>query len=1107
MYRVTGNEKTWWFKRRVLPDGRKSKFYTFDVGVNRTVALTTTVAANLRRLTIREQGQVRAAVRLSECLGNPPASSLIEALKGGILDCSVTAADVQNMQSTYGKSLATAKGGTTKHASVATTLELVPRLVQVQQTLSVDIFFVRGLDFLLGVMSPLGLLMCVFLKDRSAKLVAKGIRGFLDCAAERNFDVLSVRSDGEGGVYSMRSELQTYGIVLDPAGPGQHVPVVERAIRTIKERVRGYVNTLCFEFPRALTIGCVHFCVRSLNLVANSTFADRTSPYEQYSGVKLNAKRDLRVSFGDYCQCTVANTDNTMAARTESMIALVPSGNTTGSVYFLSLGSYQVVTRDQFVVLPAPDEVCRFLTARAAKEGYFPGRDDPIRTADDGEISVQPEDDDSIGLSHAVTGSSASVENVDAAAVSSQPRRLDMMPIDGRPDSVVAVRPEGFEAIPPGAGVMVDSTESVAKVYQLPDLRRSTRATAGRPAVRFGDDETRPATAAEIAAADLAQSGRVNSADLSSADKEAIFVARIAKERYDAETRRELRRQIRLRSHWRDSPFVLQMSVRAALRERGVEARPVIMAELRQMVEKKVWHAVDVRGLTGPQKRAIIRSTMFLKDKFLASGAFEKFKARLVAGGDQQDKLLYEDLSSPTAATASVLAVATMGSSEGRYVLVMDIGGAFLEADMAPTGVIVHMRLDRIMTEILVGIEPSYKAFVEPSGCLVVALDKALYGCVEASALWYANLRSALMADGFVENPYDPCVFNKTGEDGLQITIALHVDDLLVTSCSKKGLADFVAYLKRTYKEVKVNHGPVVDYVGMTFDFRVEGEVSITMQSCVDDILSGSGVTDVKVTPATSHLFDVRSDVTKATATEEKFFRSYVAKVLYLAKRVRPECLTAVAFLTTRVNECDQDDLNKLQRLLGYILGTRERGITLRVGESMTVRAYIDAAYGVHTSSGKSHTGCAIVLGDAGPVYCKSAKQKIVTKSSTEAELVGLSDTASQALHLRNFVIAQGYETGPAVIYQDNLSCMSLMKRGGPSSERSRHIAIRHFWLCEKVAEKEVVIEHLSTEMMVANVLTKPVQGAQFERERQGLTNWSGAKSSPRGVLCFSDKW
>jgi histone deacetylase 1/2 len=167
-------------------------------------------------------------------------------------------------------------------------------------------------------------------------------------------------------------------------------------------------------------------------------------------------------------------------------------------------------------------------------------------------------------------------------------------------------------------------------------------------------------------------------------------------------------------------------------------------------------------------------------------------------------------------------------------------------------------------------------------------------------------------------------------------------------------------------------------------------------------------------------------------------------------------------------------------------------GVTLRIGEDMGVKAYIDAAYGVHTSSGRSHTGCSIVLGlnGSGPVEVKSSKQKSTTKSSTEAELMALTDMAGQVMHLRNFIIAQGYEVVPAILYQDNLSCMALMKRGGPTSERSRHIQIRHFWIAERVADKEVVLEHLSTEDMVANALTKPVQGAQFLKERSGLTNW-----------------
>ena len=61
---------------------------------------------------------------------------------------------------------------------------------------------------------------------------------------------------------------------------------------------------------------------------------------------------------------------------------------------------------------------------------------------------------------------------------------------------------------------------------------------------------------------------------------------------------------------------------------------------------------------------------------------------------------------------------------------------------------------------------------------------------------------------------------------------------------------------------------------------------------------------------------------------------------------------------------------------------------------------------------------------------------------------------------------------------------MTAKVLGGPCSHRSRHINIRRFGLCEKVDER------LGTEQMIANVLTKPVQGAQFIREHGQLTNW-----------------
>ena len=177
-------------------------------------------------------------------------------------------------------------------------------------------------------------------------------------------------------------------------------------------------------------------------------------------------------------------------------------------------------------------------------------------------------------------------------------------------------------------------------------------------------------------------------------------------------------------------------------------------------------------------------------------------------------------------------------------------------------------------------------------------------------------------------------------------------------------------------------------------------------------------------------------------------------------------------------------------RVVRYLRETRERGLILRPGsKGIFVRVFIDAAYGVHWDH-KSHTGSCLVIGDVGAVHCRSSKQQIVCKSSTEAELVALSDCANQGLYLMRFLNGQGYQCGPVVIYQDNLSCMALIERGRSGAERTRHIDVRYFWLKERVERGEAVVRHMGTADMYANMLTKPLQGAQFISEREALTGW-----------------
>ena len=262
--------------------------------------------------------------------------------------------------------------------------------------------------------------------------------------------------------------------------------------------------------------------------------------------------------------------------------------------------------------------------------------------------------------------------------------------------------------------------------------------------------------------------------------------------------------------------------------------------------------------------------------------------------------------------------------------------------------------------------------------------------------MWYRNIRGALEEIGFEQNPYDKCVFNKLDKDGVQVTVAIHVDDLMITSVSQRLVDELENHLRNKYGDITVKDGKVLDYVGMTFDFSQEGSVRITMAHCIEEILATCGVEGTAATPATDNLFNVRDDATPATTEEAIWFHSFTAKMLYVSKRVKPECLVTVSFLSTRVQKCDQDDLNKLRRLLKYLRATKDRGIAIKIGDEIEINCYIDASYGVHMDSGKSHSGLAVVLGE-GPVNVYSSKQHINVKSSTEAELVALRRSAPEA--------------------------------------------------------------------------------------------------------------
>ena len=115
-----------------------------------------------------------------------------------------------------------------------------------------------------------------------------------------------------------------------------------------------------------------------------------------------------------------------------------------------------------------------------------------------------------------------------------------------------------------------------------------------------------------------------------------------------------------------------------------------------------------------------------------------------------------------------------------------------------------------------------------------------------------------------------------------------------------------------------------------------------------------------------------------------------------------------------------------------------------------------------------------------------SRKQRLNTGSSTEGEIVGVSDYDPNTIWLLKLLSAQGYKPKHTILYQDNESAIKLLKHGKKSSSRrTRHFDIRLFNMKDKLREEEIEIVYCPTNKMIADFFTKAIQGAQFRLLRR----------------------
>ena len=174
---------------------------------------------------------------------------------------------------------------------------------------------------------------------------------------------------------------------------------------------------------------------------------------------------------------------------------------------------------------------------------------------------------------------------------------------------------------------------------------------------------------------------------------------------------------------------------------------------------------------------------------------------------------------------------------------------------------------------------------------------------------------------------------------------------------------------------------------------------------------------DATVTsPANKNLFttyDGESDELNESRSE--IFHSVTAKLLFIMKRARPDTETTVSYLMTRVSKGNEKDWDKLGRCLGFMKGSIDDERIIGADSLRNLHVWIDASHAVHANM-RGHTGGTMSMGLV-TLHNKSSKQKLNTKSTTESEVVGVSEYLPYDLWQAHFFHHQGYDIRNNVIY------------------------------------------------------------------------------------------
>eukprot|EP00171_Calliarthron_tuberculosum_P003754 IDg3754t1 len=375
---------------------------------------------------------------------------------------------------------------------------------------------------------------------------------------------------------------------------------------------------------------------------------------------------------------------------------------------------------------------------------------------------------------------------------------------------------------------------------------------------------------------------------------------------------------------------------------------------------------------------------VILKVKRKSDGSVERFKARVVAGGNFQTYgENYMGTYAPVVSFTLVRIFLYLVVCSNMYVAQLDVKTAFLNGDLA----------DKVWVRSPRGI-PGRES-------LCYRLRKAMYGLKQAHLAWHTKLSGDLYCLRFEELCNAPCVFRRKSNSSGYVFILVYVDDLLVLAPTLSEKDAIVQEQKELY-DLRVAE-QVDQFLGVQLGWKFNSAgrpvaLKLSQQLYTESILRSTGRT-------------LPADYWVAVVLGVKNRLDILAPVLILAR-----------FQKMPTAYCHRG----AKRVLRYLRGTHSYALTYLTG-SIAIQAYVDADYAGDTVDRKSMSGFMVKLGDAVCLW-GSKKQSTVALSTCESEYYAMTLAAKETVWVRRVLMESGmykHWNVPVPLRSDNQSAIT----------------------------------------------------------------------------------